>query len=190
MQLFTLHCLSHIHGVKTAKAAWGALASLFKQQSMARKSYLRFELQTITKGSSTITNYLHRINSLADSLIAIDDKVLIMSRLVMVRLFQILELGFSIKDLHTGLTIMTSPLKDYLYHFPVPATPSKALISTMLPATIWHQRLGHTSHDVLRKIRSNQSISFPSFTELNKLCIAFQQGKHHMLPFFYFNNTL
>ncbi|XP_043721002.1 uncharacterized protein LOC122668512 [Telopea speciosissima] len=66
---------SHILGLHSAKQVWDALAELFYQQSTARKSYLRSELHSINKGSSTITEYLHKVKSLADSLAAIDERV-------------------------------------------------------------------------------------------------------------------
>lgn len=66
---------SHILGLKTRKEVWDAFAKLFQQQSIVRKTYLYSELQTIQKGSSSITDYVHRIKTLADSLATIDERV-------------------------------------------------------------------------------------------------------------------
>jgi gag-polypeptide of LTR copia-type len=42
---------------------------------MAKKSYLKAELQRIQKGESSIADYLQRIKSLSDSLAAINNKI-------------------------------------------------------------------------------------------------------------------
>ena len=74
---------SQVLGSSTSAEIWSNLAITFQQQSFAKKNLLRNQLQTIKKGNDSISDYLHKIKHISDSLAAInlrvDDDELIMN---------------------------------------------------------------------------------------------------------------
>ncbi|XP_071727594.1 uncharacterized protein [Rutidosis leptorrhynchoides] len=91
------------------------------------------------------------------------------------------EFGFSVKDYLTHRLLLRCDSTGDLYPFTNPtASPTHhALITT---PSIWHQRLGHPSTDVFRRLISNNSIKCNN-TKSPALCHACQLGKHVRLPF-------
>ena len=76
---------SQVLGSSTSAEIWSNLEITFQQQSFAKKNLLRNQLQTIKKGNDSISDYLHKIKHISDSLAAInlrvDDDELIMNTL-------------------------------------------------------------------------------------------------------------
>lgn len=95
--------------------------------------------------------------------------------------------GFCVKDLCTGKMLLTGPLVDNLYIVPASqASPNNSfmsLLSEKASATVWHQRLGHPSAQVLQHLKTRENLQFLSSFQLNKFCEPCQLGKHHKLPF-------
>ncbi|OMO89784.1 Integrase, catalytic core [Corchorus capsularis] len=63
--------LAQVVGLDTSHKVWSNLHSLFSMQSTARVMQLRSQLQNLQKGSSSISEYLQKVKSIADSLAAI-----------------------------------------------------------------------------------------------------------------------
>lgn len=66
---------AHVLGLQTSKQVWGALETLFQQQSQARLDHLRDRLQNIKKGTYSAEEYVAEIKSIADKLAAINHPV-------------------------------------------------------------------------------------------------------------------
>jgi hypothetical protein len=62
--------LASVYGLHTSKQAWTALATKFASQSKSRISHLKKQLQTLTQGPKTCTEFLQTAKSLADQLAA------------------------------------------------------------------------------------------------------------------------
>nr|GEY59910.1 ribonuclease H-like domain-containing protein [Tanacetum cinerariifolium] len=58
-----------------------------------------------------------------------------------------------------------------------------------LSSTAWHRRLGHPGEDVLRRLESNNLISFHK-SKSSALCHACQLGKHVKLPFYSYESSV
>ena len=48
---------------------------------------------------------------------------------------------------------------------------------------LWHKRLGHPSHNVLRMLKSQKEISISNWTKTPSICVLCQLGKSCKLPF-------
>lgn len=92
-------------------------------------------------------------------------------------------LGFSVKDLLTGTTLLRSNSLGDLYPFPA-SQKSQPSHSAFLAASqnTWHKRLAHTNKDSIRSIITSNSLlcnKEPLFTS----CLPCQLGKQIKLPF-------
>ncbi|PKU63435.1 Retrovirus-related Pol polyprotein from transposon TNT 1-94 [Dendrobium catenatum] len=91
--------------------------------------------------------------------------------------------GFIIKDLKTNHTILSGPSRRGLYPISISKSPmnKKALAAVSNPASWWHQRLGHTTHQTLRLVsNTNKSLNIPKNVSVCENCIA---SKGHKLVF-------
>ena len=68
--------LAQVAGLSTSASVWQALDRMFASKSQARIMQLKLELQTTKKGNLSMTNYLQKIKSLADSLAAVAQPIL------------------------------------------------------------------------------------------------------------------
>ncbi|XP_071709322.1 uncharacterized protein [Rutidosis leptorrhynchoides] len=91
------------------------------------------------------------------------------------------EFGFSVKDYLTRRLLLRCDSTRDLYLL-TPQTSTTAYQALLTSPTIWHQRLGHPSTDVFRRLISNNSIACNN-TKSPVLCHACQLGKHVRLPF-------
>ncbi|KAK1278000.1 hypothetical protein QJS04_geneDACA023876 [Acorus gramineus] len=66
---------SQVIGLFTSRDVWITLSQLCLQQSRAQKSVLRGQLNTITKGSLSMAQYLQKIKNLCGSLTAISESI-------------------------------------------------------------------------------------------------------------------
>ena len=48
---------------------------------------------------------------------------------------------------------------------------------------LWHKRLGHPSHNILRILKSQKEISIFNWTKTPSICVSCQLGKSCKLPF-------
>ncbi|KAL6347058.1 hypothetical protein AAG906_012309 [Vitis piasezkii] len=72
--------VSTIYGLETSKQVWTALQTRFSSQSRSRISHLKRQLQTLTQGTKSCSEYLESAKTLADQLAAgkpVDDQDLI-----------------------------------------------------------------------------------------------------------------
>ncbi|PKU86287.1 Retrovirus-related Pol polyprotein from transposon TNT 1-94 [Dendrobium catenatum] len=86
--------------------------------------------------------------------------------------------GFQIKDRKDHRLLLHGPLRDGLYHLPRPTNPNpKALHATTNQETIWHARLGHPHHGLLKTLRPH----LPDITHVsnNFSCISCTISKCH-----------
>ncbi|KAJ8627973.1 hypothetical protein MRB53_021280 [Persea americana] len=67
----TEHALTQVVRLKTGFEIWKFLELQYSTRSRSRKAQLLLQLQTLRKGTSNITDYLHRAKFIADSLAAI-----------------------------------------------------------------------------------------------------------------------
>ncbi|KAF7144149.1 hypothetical protein RHSIM_Rhsim05G0076500 [Rhododendron simsii] len=66
---------AHVLGLQTSKQVWGALETLFQQQSQAHLDHLRDRLQNIKKGTYSAEECVAEIKIIADKLAAINHPV-------------------------------------------------------------------------------------------------------------------
>lgn len=93
--------------------------------------------------------------------------------------------GFNVQDNRTGTIILQGPLEGGLYRLPNSShtqTPLHGLVAERAPITIWHQRLGHPSYTITRRVLSNFSLPVSNASE--EFCTSCPLGKSHKLPFF------
>ncbi|KAJ0092460.1 hypothetical protein Patl1_27129 [Pistacia atlantica] len=73
--------VSTVYGLETSKQVWSVLQAHFSSQSRSRISHLKRQLQTLTQGTNSCSEYLENAKSLADQLVAtsklVDDQDLI-----------------------------------------------------------------------------------------------------------------
>ena len=90
---------------------------------------------------------------------------------------------YQIYCLHSGRLLFQGPCKDGLYPLQLSHTPSTSTPQALaaINSSIWHNRLGHPSSDVLSRLSSNigSKISFRTFYRECAL------SKSHKLPFEY-----
>ncbi|XXG59573.1 hypothetical protein AAC387_Pa04g1633 [Persea americana] len=67
--------LAHVVGCQSAQEVWLALESRFASLSRSHIIQLKTQLQNIKKGSQSISDYLHRIKHLSDSLAVVSSPV-------------------------------------------------------------------------------------------------------------------
>ena len=60
--------LPYIMHIRTTREAWSYLSNLYQSQSRARVMQLRYQLQTTTKGSSTMMDYIDKKRAISHSL--------------------------------------------------------------------------------------------------------------------------
>jgi hypothetical protein len=65
--------LTHVVGLKTSREVWLTLERMFAAQSQARVMHSRYQLATLKKGSSSISGFFQKAQSLAHTLAAIDE---------------------------------------------------------------------------------------------------------------------
>ncbi|KAG8472152.1 hypothetical protein CXB51_036605 [Gossypium anomalum] len=95
-----------------------------------------------------------------------------------------------IKDIQTQEILMRGQVRDGLYQFSVAsAFPSPSAHNTDIQErstgdtfTLWHRRLGHPSSDVVKTVLDTCQI-VTNKRSFDNICIAYQQGKSHKLPF-------
>jgi len=63
--------LSTVYGLNTSKQVWSALSNRFASQSTSRIAHIKRQLQSLSQGSKTCTEYLQFAKSLADQLAAV-----------------------------------------------------------------------------------------------------------------------
>lgn len=66
---------AEVLGLSSSKLVWDSLESIFQQQCQAKLDLLLDELQSLTKGTFSIEDYLLKIKTLADNLAAINHPV-------------------------------------------------------------------------------------------------------------------
>jgi hypothetical protein len=59
---------SQLLGCKTAAAAWTAIQAMFSAQSRAGVRHLRRQIQGLRKGDATASEYMHKVQALADAM--------------------------------------------------------------------------------------------------------------------------
>jgi hypothetical protein len=64
--------LAYVVKCPTSRDVWTTLERMFTAQSRARSMSIHYQLATLRKGDSSITNYFHRFTHLIDTLAAID----------------------------------------------------------------------------------------------------------------------
>ncbi|KAF5448747.1 hypothetical protein F2P56_029252, partial [Juglans regia] len=62
--------IAQVVGHQTARDAWAALERLFASQSHSRIIQLRYQLATISKGSSSVSDYFGKVKHLSDTMSA------------------------------------------------------------------------------------------------------------------------
>jgi len=60
----------HVVGFNTCRALWESLEKMFVSQAHARIMQVHFQLATLKKGNSSITDYFHKLKTLSDTLVA------------------------------------------------------------------------------------------------------------------------
>jgi hypothetical protein len=68
--------ISHVVGLATSQEAWQALACMFLSQSRARILQVHFQLATIKKGGSSITEYFQKFKNLVDTITVADQSLI------------------------------------------------------------------------------------------------------------------
>uniref|UniRef100_A0A2N9FCJ3 GAG-pre-integrase domain-containing protein n=1 Tax=Fagus sylvatica TaxID=28930 RepID=A0A2N9FCJ3_FAGSY len=71
----TQSILAQVLGHSTAHQVWASLHLMFLEQSQARFDLLKGDIQSIQKGTSSISEYLNRLKHIADSLAALQHPV-------------------------------------------------------------------------------------------------------------------
>ncbi len=71
----TQSILAQVLGHSTAHQVWASLHLMFLEQSQARFDLLKGDIQSIQKGTSSISEYLNRLKHIADSLAALQHLV-------------------------------------------------------------------------------------------------------------------
>jgi hypothetical protein len=62
--------VSHVVGYTTFRALWELLEKMFASQAHACIMQVHFQLATLKKGNSSVTNYFHKLKTLSDTLAA------------------------------------------------------------------------------------------------------------------------
>ena len=88
---------------------------------------------------------------------------------------------FLVKDQATKKTLLKGRCHRGLY--PLPSPPKQVLAASRPSLSRWHERLGHPASPVIRRIISNNSLSFASESNNEHVCDACQQAKAHQLPY-------
>lgn len=84
---------------------------------------------------------------------------------------------FIVKDLSTGASLAQGQSRNNLYKWPSSTAPSMSIAST---STLWHQRLGHPSFHIQKKILDNYNITV---SDSKKICDSSMCNKSHKLLF-------
>lgn len=63
--------LAHVVGLSTARDVWVALERCFLSSSRSHIIQLKTKLQSVKKGTQSITEYIHQIKRLFDSLASV-----------------------------------------------------------------------------------------------------------------------
>jgi hypothetical protein len=63
--------LTHVVGLKTSHEVWKTLERMFAAQSQAREMQCRYQLATLKKGASSISDYFQKAQTIAHTLAAI-----------------------------------------------------------------------------------------------------------------------
>ena len=72
----TPEIMGQIVGYQTSHEAWTSLEKIFSTSSKARVMQLRLEFQTTRKGTMSMMEYLLKVKTIADNLVAIGEPVL------------------------------------------------------------------------------------------------------------------
>ena len=114
LSTLTESVLTHVVGLKTSQEVWLTLERMFATQSQARIMQSRFQLATLKKGASSISDYFQKAQTLAHTLAAIDTP-LKGSELVS---YILVDLGSDYDPLITSITtrIDLVSLKDLYGH--------------------------------------------------------------------------
>lgn len=96
--------------------------------------------------------------------------------------------GFLVKDLRTKAPLIRCNSTRPLYAV-TPHSPPHTALLTSLPASLWHNRLGHPGEAALRFLASSGFFKF-SKADVSSLCHACQLGKHTRQPFFSSNSVV
>jgi hypothetical protein len=62
--------VSHVVGCTTSRALWESLEKMFASQAHVRIMQVHFQLATLKKGNSSVTDYFHKLKNLSDTLAA------------------------------------------------------------------------------------------------------------------------
>jgi hypothetical protein len=106
--------LTHVVGLKTSREVWLTLERMFAAQSQARVMHSRYQLATLKKGASSISDFFQKAQSIAHTLAAIDEP-LKASELIS---YILAGLGSNYDPLITSITTRIDPvsLKDLYGH--------------------------------------------------------------------------
>ncbi|KAK5803924.1 hypothetical protein PVK06_031573 [Gossypium arboreum] len=105
-----------------------------------------------------------------------------------------------IKDIQTQEILMRGQVRDGLYQFLASSTVLPPFVhSTVVQGsssagsssaddvfTLWHKRLGHPASTIVKAVLDKCQI-IVNRCHLDNICIAYQQGKSHKLPFSHSN---
>jgi hypothetical protein len=64
--------ISQVIGYSTSSEVWNALERMYSSQSRARIMQVHYQLATLKKGGSSVTEYFQKFKALADTLAAAD----------------------------------------------------------------------------------------------------------------------
>ena len=89
---------------------------------------------------------------------------------------------FLVKDQDTKKVILEGQCRHGLYPFPAPSN-KKAYITTKVPFSRWHSRLGHPSSAIVKQVISRNKLPLLGEASCSLVCDACQQAKSHQLPY-------
>ncbi|KAM1161918.1 hypothetical protein ACFX13_001069 [Malus domestica] len=97
--------------------------------------------------------------------------------------------GSSVKDRSTGKMLLRGPVRDGSY--PLQSFPSRgisyvsssAFVSIKAPVKIWHNRLGHPSSTIFRKVISSNRLALHGKSSVDFFCSDCAIAKNHKLSF-------
>jgi hypothetical protein len=104
--------VSHAVGCTTSRALWESLEKMFASQAHARIMQVHFQLATLKKGSSSVTDYFHKLKNLSDTLAACGQPLNDFEAMS----FLLAGLGSEFDPLVTSVTTRVDPIsRDDIY---------------------------------------------------------------------------
>ncbi|KAM2925447.1 hypothetical protein FF1_042962 [Malus domestica] len=95
--------------------------------------------------------------------------------------------GSTVKDRTSGRMLLQGPVRDGFYPLQSSSTSSPSLHSAFLsvkaPVKVWHQRLGHPSSSIFRRVISTNKLAVHGKSSVDFFCSDCALAKNHKLPF-------